>query len=75
MKYTYYIYQDKKLIKQFDNQDTDVNVFGWMLRNQGQSIHWALKYGGWHIEYGNGDGSIYNYADNKVLTNPLTQKQ
>ena len=48
--YTYKIYQDEKLVKEFNNQSSDSNVFGWLLRNQGQSVSWALKHGGWRVD-------------------------
>jgi hypothetical protein len=51
--FTYRIYQDNKIRKEFENQLTDYNVFSWMLRNQHNSVHYALKYGGWKIEVTN----------------------
>jgi hypothetical protein len=48
--FTYRIYQDNELRKEFSNQTDDTNVFGWMLRNQHFSVHYALKFGGWKID-------------------------
>lgn len=47
--FTYKIYHDDKLKKEFKDQETDVNVFGYMLRIQGNSVSHALKYEGWKI--------------------------
>lgn len=71
---TYNIFQDSKLVKTFENQDGDINVFGWMLRNQSQSIHWALKWGGWKIEYTTDGETYFNYNDDTVISNPLSKK-
>lgn len=48
--FTYKIYQDCKEIKVFKNQTTDLEPFKWLLRNQGQSVNWALKHGGYKVE-------------------------
>lgn len=48
--YTYIIKQDGVLKAQFENQEDDFKVFGFMLRNQSFSLDYALKYGGWTIE-------------------------
>jgi hypothetical protein len=44
------IYKDNTLLKTFDNQESDINAFGWLLRNQGQSVDYALRYGGYKVE-------------------------
>jgi hypothetical protein len=48
--YKYIVYQDGKEKKVFENQTSDICIFIYMHRVQGQSIHWATKYGGWKIE-------------------------
>lgn len=47
--YTYIIKQDGIEKKKFTDQGNDQNPFGWLLRNQGQSVNYALKYGGWSV--------------------------
>ena len=46
-KLTYKIYQDNKLIKEFNNQKSDFCVLKFMLDNQGNSMDYAFKYGGY----------------------------
>lgn len=48
--YTYNIYQDNELKKTFENEPDDSKMFGYMLRSQGNSINYAIKYGGYKIE-------------------------
>lgn len=48
--YKIVIYQDGEIKKTFENQNNDSNAFGWMLRNQHNSIDYALRYGGWKVE-------------------------
>ncbi len=48
--YTYKIYQDDQLKKEFNGQKNDSAPFGWLLRNQHQSTSYAIKYGGWKVE-------------------------
>lgn len=51
------IYHDNKLEKTFTGDNADTSAFGWMLRNQGQSVAWAIKYGGWKVEEVAHDGT------------------
>lgn len=44
------IYRDNELLKEFKNQESDGEAFGWMLRNQGNSIDYALRFGGYKVE-------------------------
>ena len=48
--YTIKIYQHNKLRKEFKDQTGDNFAFRWLLNNQGQSIDFALRYGGWKVE-------------------------
>jgi len=45
--YTYIIYSDKKEIKRFEDQNSDINIFKFMLNCQGNSMDYAFKYGGY----------------------------
>ena len=47
---SYIIYQDGEEKQKFDNQESDSKPFGWLLRNQGQSVNYALKHGGWKVK-------------------------
>ena len=47
--YTITISQDKVTKKVFESVKSDSEAFGWMLRNQGQSVDWALRHGGWEV--------------------------
>ena len=49
-KYTYKVYQDNELKKEFNEQTSDFAPFKFILNNQGQSVNYALKYGGWKVE-------------------------
>lgn len=49
-KYTYKVYQDEQLKKEFNEQTDDFAPFKFILNNQGQSMNYALKYGGWKVE-------------------------
>ena len=53
--YTFTIYKDDKVIKEFEHQDSDYEVFKFMLRHQPNSIHHALKYEGYKVTYLNED--------------------
>jgi hypothetical protein len=48
--YTFKIYQDNELKKEFNGQKNDFEAFKWLLNNQGQSINHAIKYEGWKVE-------------------------
>ena len=48
--YTFKIYQDNQLKKEFVNENNDCKAFGWLLNNQGQSTDYALRHGGWKVE-------------------------
>ena len=48
--YTFKIYQDNELKKEFNEQESDQKAFAYLLRSQGQSTDWALRYGGWKVE-------------------------
>ena len=48
--FTYNIYQDNKLLKTFENEQTDAKMFGYMLRIQSNSINHAIKYEGYKVE-------------------------
>ena len=47
---TYIIYNDNKEVKKFENQNSDFPVLKYIQSHQGQSLNWALKYGGWKVE-------------------------
>ena len=48
--YTFKIYQNGKLKKEFNEQESDQKAFAYLLRSQGQSTDWALRFGGWKVE-------------------------
>ena len=48
--YTYKIFQDGELRKEFNGQENDFEPFKYLLRNQHQSTDYALRYGGWKVE-------------------------
>lgn len=50
------IFKDGELVKSFENQESDVKAFGWMLNNQGQSIDYALRHGGYKVQVIDKDG-------------------
>ena len=47
---TYIIYNDNKEVKKFENQNSDFPALKYIQNHQGQSLNWALKYGGWKVE-------------------------
>ena len=44
------IYKDDEKAEVFEHQEDSSNPFRWLLNHQGQSIHYALKYGGYKVE-------------------------
>jgi hypothetical protein len=48
--YTFKVYQDNELKATFEHQTNDFEPFKYLLRHQGQSTNYALKYGGWKVE-------------------------
>lgn len=70
--YTYFIFYEGKLKKVLTNQDTDVNAFGWLQRNQSNSNHRALTIEGWKIEVKNQDTNmVHNYLTQEPINDPL----
>lgn len=68
----YFIFQDGKLMKTFNDQESDTKVFGWMLGNQGCSVSRALSVEGWHIEeLDQKTGVVTNYRTGGEISNPL----
>jgi hypothetical protein len=47
---TYIIYNDNKEVKKFENQNSDFPTLKYIQSHQGQSLNWALKYGGWKVK-------------------------
>lgn len=47
---TYIIYNDKKEVKRFENQTSDFPTLKYIQSIQGQSLNWALRFGGWSVE-------------------------
>jgi hypothetical protein len=47
---TYIIYLDRKEIKRFEDQESDIKPLIFMQRHQGQSLSYALKYSGYSVE-------------------------
>jgi len=47
---TYIIYSENKEVKRFENQTSDFTTLKYIQNHQGQSLNWALKYGGWKVE-------------------------
>lgn len=48
--FTIIISKDGEVKKTFTGEKNDFAAFAWLLRNQGQSTSWAVKYGGWKVE-------------------------
>ena len=48
---TFIVKRDKKEIKRFEHQESDLKVFGYMLSCQPNSVHHALKYEGYEVVY------------------------
>lgn len=48
--YTIKIFKDDALIKEFNNEKDDACAFGWILRHQGQSVDYCLRWGGYKVE-------------------------
>lgn len=48
--FTYIIKLDNKEQKRFENQKSDFCVLKYILDHQGQSMSYALKYGGWSVD-------------------------
>ena len=47
---TFKIYRNNKVIKEFNNQNSDFEVLKFMLNHQSSSMHHALKYEGYKVE-------------------------
>ena len=65
---TYKIYQDNKLIKTFENEESDFKPLKYIQNNQGQSFDWATKWGGWTLTYIDENGQELNYKTDKLHT-------
>ena len=63
---TFKVFREGEIKKTLENQDSDLNLLGFMLRSQSQSMSWAVKYEGWKI-YSISDGEIHKM----VTTGPL----
>jgi hypothetical protein len=62
--YKIVISQDNKIVEVLEGQKSDSVAFGKMLRLQGQSVDYALRYGGWKVEQINeqtGDSELWKY--------------
>jgi len=53
---TFIIFHNKVEQKRFENQESDICLFKYILNHQSQSVHWAIKYEGWSVEIENKDG-------------------
>ena len=53
--YTFIISHNGEVKKRFENQESDMQAFGYLLRAQGNSTDYALRYGGWKVEQINQD--------------------
>lgn len=62
---TFKIYQDGKLTKTFENQDSDFPALKYIQNNQGQSFDWATTHGGWTLTYIDESGQELNYKTDK----------
>jgi len=60
------IYQDNILKHTITSENAQNEAFGWLLRNQGQSTDYALKYGGWKVE-------VIDEAGNVELWKPYSK--
>ena len=70
--FNYYIFKDGKLLEILKNLPTDEKLFGYLLSCQGQSIDYALKYGGYLVEVENIETKkVTNYKNEKIIENPL----
>lgn len=47
---TFIITRDGKEVAKFTDQENDFKPFQWLLRNQGSSVHKALKHEGYKVE-------------------------
>ena len=47
---TYIIYNDKKEVRRFENQESDFPTLKYIQSHQSQSLNYALRYGGWDVE-------------------------
>ena len=50
MSITIKIYQDNVLRKEFNNKEDSNIAFRWLLNNQGNSVDYAIRWGGWKVE-------------------------
>mgnify|MGYP006292742469 CR=1 FL=1 len=50
MSITIKIYQDNVLRKEFNNKEDSNIAFRWLLNNQGSSVDYAIRWGGWKVE-------------------------
>jgi hypothetical protein len=48
--YKFIISQDNKELKSFEHQNSDFEPFKWLLNHQGQSVNYALKWGGFKVQ-------------------------
>lgn len=48
--YTFIISHNGEVKKRFENQESDMQAFKFLLRSQSQSTSWALRHGGWKVE-------------------------
>lgn len=53
------IFQDNQEKKSFFGENSQNEAFGYLLRNQSQSVNYALKYGGWSV-------IVYNEAGEEL---------
>lgn len=48
--YTYILSYEGEEKYKFENQENDQKAFAQLLRSQGNSVDYALRYGGWKVE-------------------------
>lgn len=53
--YTFIVTKDGEEKAKFENQKTDFEPFKYILNNQSQSVHWAMKWEGWKVQEINED--------------------
>jgi hypothetical protein len=60
---TFTIYHDKVEQKRFENQESDLCLYKYILSHQSHSVHWAIKYEGWYVEMENEEGEFISKPD------------
>ena len=66
---------DNKEVARFENQNSDIEGFKYLLRNQGQSTSHAVKYEGWDVVITDNETKlITKYSDEYKKLHPKSKK-